>query len=50
MAQTRSKTKLSEQKEQGKPVIPELEPPKELNNIVEEHKLKTKLQTQNIED
>ena len=50
MAQTRSKTKLSEEKEQGKTVIPALEPPKELKNIVDGNKLQTKLQTQNIED
>ena len=50
VAQTRSKTKLSEQKEQGKPVKPELDQQAELNNIVKEHKIKTKFQTQNIEE
>ena len=38
VAQTRSKMKLSEEKEQEKHVIRELEPPKELNNIGEEIK------------
>ena len=36
VAQTRSKTKLSEQKEQNKPVTPELDQQSKLNDIVEE--------------